>query len=460
MISCQHHFFIEYFMNLNLYLLCILRLRGALFGALVILALGSFSLPGFAAVPSADNFSTLSWVDGPPVLNTSRPDDSYLYWFRPNQADLVLNSKQGGLRFDPVQLGIEAMTFDGRTMRSRMVFQVRLVNGALFHARLLQPVRRNYDFPIRINESGNYFHHVALYGLELCRVKRDGSLRDIGTVPLEGSLEWRAWADRGTFTWDFTAPNDLEIESVLMTWELPDGAVLTSEGVKSANQAWALSLAYTLEHAAISLADEALTPVQVLLPQPGAVVVQDSLTRAVEVQMDELVWPDADGADYPASDLDRITHLPFDLSNPTDVDQEVCLRFIHPQHPVTGFVPMLLDAQGRQTGIPVQTSKNWHKKLGGDTDLPYDGQWVRTSTRVRVPANTTVALEYAIVHANWQGLPAASVGQLSLVGWGGNGFWAQMALGSWGENFCFQPGRVLRRAMLTDIRPTLQRGLG
>lgn len=119
---------------------------------------------------------------------------------------------------------------------------------------------------------------------------------------------------------------------------------------------------------------------------------------------------------------------------------------------------MLLDASGRQTGIPIQTSKNWHKKLGGKHDLPYDGEWVRTSTRVTVPAKSELRLTYAIVYAQWQDLPAASVGQLSLVGWGGNGFWTQMALGSWGENFCFQPGRVLRRAMITDIRPTMQKG--
>ncbi|CAA6679895.1 Unannotated [Lentimonas sp. CC4] len=449
-----------YYMNLNPHFSFILKTSETLLGVLLCFAFGLFSLQADTPVPSAENISTLSWVDGPPVLNTSRPDDSYLYWFRPNEADLVLASGTGSLRFDPVSVGIETVTVGERALQSQMLFQVRLADGALWQARLTQPVKRNYEFPIRINESGNWFHHVAVYGLELCAVNADGSLSDTQVVPIEGSLEWRAWADRGTFSWDFNAPADLEIKSATITWKIPEAATLMSTVADTAATNWAVSMAYTLDNGIPTPAVERATPVQVTLPQQGGAVVQDSMTSAIEIQMAELAWPDANGSDYPASDLDRITRLPLQLSNPTDAAQDVRLRFIHPRHPVTGFVPMLLDDQGRQTGIPVQTSKNWHKKLGGTTDLPYDGQWIRTSARVTVPANTTLDLEYAIVHAQWQGLPAASVGQLSLVGWGGNGFWTQMALGSWGETFCFQPGRVLRRAMLTDIRPTLQRGLG
>ena len=60
-----------------------------------------------------------------------------------------------------------------------------------------------------------------------------------------------------------------------------------------------------------------------------------------------------------------------------------------------------------------------------------------------------------VVALHWA---TTSLAQLSLAGWGHNGFWEQFALGSFGESFCFQPARVMRRALLTDLRPLFQRG--
>ena len=370
----------------------------------------------------------------------------------------MLRSGQGALRFDPVNLSMVSVGSDGRHRYTWLHFQVQLKNGELWQARLKQPVPRRYDFPIRINESGNWFHHVAIYTLELCRVNSDGCLDDVGTVEVDGSLEWRAWADRGSFAWNLSSPAQLEIESISATWHVGATKPLTTKGEKQEG-GWSLVLPYTLSNGLPVIAETASSPVTVALPEGGGYLDVQALTHSTEIRVEDIPWPAEDwGGDYPAQYLDRISKLPIALSNPSDQDQEIRLRFVHPPHPLTGCVPMLLDEAGQQTGIPVQTSKNWHKKLGGKHDLPYDGEWVRTSTRVTVPAKSELKLTYAIVYAQWQGLPAASVGQLSLVGWGGNGFWTQMALGSWGENFCFQPGRVLRRAMLTDIRPTMQIG--
>ncbi|MDC0497459.1 hypothetical protein OAN72_00645 [bacterium] len=409
-------------------------------------------------VPSAENVSTLSWVDGPATLSTYRTDDSYLYWFRPDDAGLMLRSGQGAFRFDSVNLSMVSVETKAGRLDSRMQFHVRLQNGELWQARLKQPVSRGYDFPIRINESGNWFHHIAIYALELCRVNPDGSLNDVGTVAVDGSLEWRAWADSGSFVWDLREPAELEVESISATWEVGESKPLSVAGEKQ-QQGWSLVLPYTLSDSLPVIAETTSTPVTVALPEGGGYLEEQALTHSTEIRIEDIPWPsEAWGGDYPREYLDRISKLPLELSNPSNENLEIRLRFVHPPHPLTGCVPMLLDASGQQTGIPVQTSKNWHEKLGGKHDLPYDGEWVRTSTRVTVPAKSQLNLTYAIAYAQWQGLPAASVGQLSLVGWGGNGFWTQMALGSWGENFCFQPGRVLRRAMITDIRPTMQKG--
>lgn len=408
-------------------------------------------------VPSAENVSTLSWVDGPATLSTYRPDDSYLYWFRPDDADLMLRSGQGALRFDPVNLTMVSVETDSGSLDSQMRFQVRLKNDELWQARLKQPVPRRYDFPIRINESGNWFHHIAIYDLELCRVNPDGSLNDVGTVEVDGSLEWRAWADGGSFVWDLNAPS-LEIQSMSLTWVVGEAHTIYGVGTKN-DSGRRGTLNYKISEGLPVATKTFELPHEIVLPNEGGYIQKDHLSLSHEIRIEDISWPTEDwGGDYPFEYLDRISKLPFEIVNFSDEAQDVRLRFIHSPHPLTGCVPMLLDASGQQTGIPIQTSKNWHKKLGGKHDLPYDGEWVHTSTRVTVPANSKLSLNYAIVYAEWQGLPAASVGQLSLVGWGGNGFWTQMALGSWGENFCFQPGRVLRRAMLTDIRPTMQIG--
>ena len=110
---------------------------------------------------------------------------------------------------------------------------------------------------------------------------------------------------------------------------------------------------------------------------------------------------------------------------------------------------MLLDAAGRQTGLPLQNSKNWHDFR----PEPYDKVWINITARLSIAAQTEVDFEYIVAHAQWQGVPASSAAQLSLIGWGYNGFWTQMALGSWGESVCIQPGRTMRRAFITDVRP-------
>jgi hypothetical protein len=118
---------------------------------------------------------------------------------------------------------------------------------------------------------------------------------------------------------------------------------------------------------------------------------------------------------------------------------------------------MLVDARGQPTGIPVQISKNWHRARAG-VELPYAGPWMHGRTSLHLAPHSRLVLRYGTTFARWGGLPSASLAQLSLVGWGHNGFWDQFALGGFGESFCFQPARVMRRSLLTDIRPLFQRG--
>ena len=112
---------------------------------------------------------------------------------------------------------------------------------------------------------------------------------------------------------------------------------------------------------------------------------------------------------------------------------------------ITGNVPILCDENGVPTGIPVQLSKNWHY---GAYKLPY----------VMLPAGPgTTRYILRTVYGFYGTLPSASHAQLSLIGYGGNGRWDQLAIGGWGETICFDIGMSLTDRTVTDIRGLMLR---
>ena len=101
--------------------------------------------------------------------------------------------------------------------------------------------------------------------------------------------------------------------------------------------------------------------------QPSVQYVEQS--DAWEVTIPRREWPAHGGPAYDKDLLERISHFDLKLENPSDEARELSLRFVHDYHPITGYVPMLLDTDGRQTGLPLQNSKNWHKPP--DRPFPY-----------------------------------------------------------------------------------------
>lgn len=115
---------------------------------------------------------------------------------------------------------------------------------------------------------------------------------------------------------------------------------------------------------------------------------------------------------------------------------------------VTGVCPMLCDADGVPTGIPVQLSKNWH-----DAKL---GAYLRSYLQIPAqPGRTHYRLRF--VYAFYGTLPSASHAQLSLVGYGGLGRWDQLTIGSWGETFCFDMDMSCVDVAITDVRMLMGR---
>ena len=115
---------------------------------------------------------------------------------------------------------------------------------------------------------------------------------------------------------------------------------------------------------------------------------------------------------------------------------------------IAGLCPMLCDRSGRPTGIPVQLSKNWHQGayLMGYSKLPAK------------PGRSEYLLR--IAYGFYGALPSASHAQLSLIGYSrksGNGRWDQLAIGSWGETYCFDMDMSLTNIAICDVRMLMAR---
>lgn len=158
--------------------------------------------------------------------------------------------------------------------------------------------------------------------------------------------------------------------------------------------------------------------------------------------------------------FDRMERVALSLTNDTDTPRTARLLFEKDKATgvfgIVGISPMIRDLAGNPTGIPVQISKNWHQRA--EAPQRFEGGWYHGFTMIEVPPKSTVDLEYTCVNAHWGGAPAASHAQLSLVGWGANQLWDQAAMGSWGEQLCFEPDQTQIGGGVLDTRPLMVRG--
>ena len=130
---------------------------------------------------------------------------------------------------------------------------------------------------------------------------------------------------------------------------------------------------------------------------------------------------------------------------------------VAPGQSLIGISPVLRDADGLPTGIPVQISKNWHRQP--DRRLDYEGPWLHAFSMLRLPPRSEIELELTLVYGHWGGVAAASHAQLCLVGWGSNQLWDQSAIGSWGESICYEPDQAQAECAVLDVRPLMVHGM-
>jgi len=375
---------------------------------LFLISLTLFTSLTFAADPSAvdwmprvEDQTALGWVNGPPKM-FQRPE----------------RTKDEVLSFD---FGKQRMLFDTRRVRPvEGEWECAVIaDGRRFVCNGHTQPEDEWQQPVRFVESGRFFQRVVIEGL---------TFADAEGKPFNGTarLEISVWPDRLAFRLE-------SANAALMELRHHQQKVSGSRSVLL----------------------EVLTGDSKALVESELAVTRDEALGCHRLALPEKPWSNASGTYYPEEHLDRIDRWRVTLRNDADEPTVARLLFTQEKHlPITGFTPMLCELDGTPTGIPVQISKNWHIRAEKGR-LPHDGSWFHGFAWVRVPPKSRRELVFQRVHARYGGVCAASHAQLSLIGWGHNQFWDQVAVGSFGESICFEPGRVQRRCFITDVRPLM-----
>jgi hypothetical protein len=168
--------------------------------------------------------------------------------------------------------------------------------------------------------------------------------------------------------------------------------------------------------------------------------------NAFVTRADQRIKRDWDRFDPKSGELRNYDEFLIEVDNTNAAAGSVpFMLFFNNPHSVAGCLPTLCHPDGTPTGIPVQVSKNWHH-----------GCYLRAYMFLPAPAGKTTLL-LRISYGFYGTVPQASHSQLSLVGWGGNGRWDQIAIGGWGETHCLDMDYSQADCIITDNRGMLIR---
>ncbi|MBX3178261.1 MAG: hypothetical protein KF886_12940 [Candidatus Hydrogenedentes bacterium] len=303
-------------------------------------------------------------------------------------------------------------------------------------------------YPVRLIESGQVAQRFDIQ--QLVFEREDG-----GALPATARLEVIAWPDELRVFLEITPEADLADSRIGIGFT--QGAHRVEETAPRAHwkagEPIRVSLALGADGAALAAPQ----------PEPRITVADRRTGEAVPVTFDALRgwrYVDLPEAGWSLSEEpDRLDRFTVRIENPGDQPLRAPLNFAFDGAftGVVGMIPMLRDAADHPTGIPVQVSKNWHSLP--DRRLLYEGPWFHGLTMIEVAPGETWKGEMAIAYARWGGAPAVSHAQLSLVGWGTNQRWDQVAIGSWGETICYDPDVNLNRSIIDDVRPLMVTGM-
>ncbi len=301
------------------------------------------------------------------------------------------------------------------------------------------------NYPVRLIAGGRWLHRFDVLGLEF----EDATGHRLSA---SGRLEVSVWPERLHLALSLTPEHDLldaEASMTLAAGETREEEKLAQSFLASAGEQASVQLAWP---PLAEACDAARLSVRDGVEGDALPVAVDAARGGYWVSLPARQWE-------MASNLDQLDRYPVRIENPGAASERYPIVFAMEGgfQGVTGVSATLADAAGRPTGIPVQVSKNWHRRP--ERRLLYEGAWLHAVTEVEVPAGGTWEGELRLSYARWGGVPAASHAQLSLIGWGGNQRWDQAAIGSFGESICYDPDVGLNRSIIDDVRPLMVRGM-
>ncbi|MGB2819619.1 MAG: hypothetical protein WBF17_01460, partial [Phycisphaerae bacterium] len=295
----------------------------------------------------------------------------------------------------------------------------------------------------RLIESGRFLQRSDVEGLVF-------KTTDGEALPADCRLEIIAWPDWLSFILDVTPREDMKAARAAIRFRAEAGAVEKSSAASDWRRGGTRTVSAALR-----------TP-----PTGRDASGNGGILRAYNRGNSEALPVTYDPArgwhrvDIPAEsgkrpDAAALQRIRVHLRNPEAGPRVVRVNFARDGSvpAITGLVPLLRDSGQNPMGIPVQTSKNWHRKTG--RTFLYQGSWLHALTMLRVPAGYEGDLEFCISRNLWGKVPVASHAQLCLIGWGTDQLWDQAAIGSWGESICYDPDVCLNRAVIDDIRPLM-----
>jgi len=393
-----------------------------------------------ALMPRLEDYTLFWWADGPPQsMGSKLPPATETLCFQSGLWGLAFDTKQvralrAGEWREPI--GVEKAVQPGRTTLAGLPVVdwdcAVVVAGHRFTCVGHMEPKNEFFQPVQFVESGRFFQRVVIEGLQFA----DSRGKEF---PGGARLEISAWPDRLALR--------LELEPKALA---TNG---TAELRLGDYRASAVLTANTSVH--LEVFGNPKSPRPNLNADPALKVGYDEDLGCQTIQLPEKSDSNQSSELNSAARWDRLDR--WNLAFRNDSDRPALARLMFTQEHnlnLTGFTPMLCAADGTPTGLPVQISKDWHQRLDKGV-LPHQGPWFHGCAFVRLPPNSQRELVFQMVYARYGGVFAASVAQLSLIGWGHNQFWDQAAIGSFGENICFEPGRLQRRCFIDDVRPLM-----
>lgn len=308
-------------------------------------------------------------------------------------------------------------------------------------ARDWEPDKLVQKYEARMWESGRIAQHYDFLRL---RFEDAGGRK----LECEGTLNILAWPQSITFTASLSPTADTLWKNAKLSVQF-EGAGNYAKAINHSSKDWsatdkrAASLAVDLVNPAksdagasikISAAEDQFFPIQ---------FVKATNAYVAEVRKLKRDWKTG------YTDIRNYDEFNIELTNPDEDTTNVpFLLDLYDVANITGLCPILCDADGVPTGIPVQISKNWHE--------PSLGNYLRAYALI--PANTgSTKYKLRIAYGFYGTLPSASHSQLSLVGYGGNGRWDQLSIGCWGETLCLDMDMSCVDIPITDVRMLMAR---